>query len=133
MGMSAIPCSRLIFIPWLCGHEIFNKIIQNSKQRHHRWMSLLLWLSLARSRDKKATNYVRNLNVTRACRDISISVLAKRFSFVIIVILLHTLVKIVWSHRWLFVRLLFLFSSSFYFCYHSRWIKIKDVYQNDQE
>jgi len=28
--------------PWLCGHEIFNEIIQNSKQGHHRWMSIFL-------------------------------------------------------------------------------------------
>jgi len=41
--------------------------------------------------------------------DISISVLAKRFSFVVIVILLHTLVKV----TSLFVRLLFLFFPSF--------------------
>jgi len=53
--------------------------------------------------NRKATNSVRSLNVTRACWDISISVLAKRFSFVVIVILLHTLVKIVRSHHCLFV------------------------------
>jgi len=60
------------------------------------------------------------LNVTRACRDISISVLAKRFSFVVIVILLHTLVKIVKivrSYHCLFVAVPIF--SFFYLCYHS--------------
>ena len=47
---------------------------------------------------QKATIYVRNLNVTRALlRYFNISVIAKRFSFDVIVILLHSLVKLVRS------------------------------------
>ena len=72
--------------------------------------------------ETKSNKSVRNLNLTRACWDISISVLAKRFSFVVIVILLDTLVKIVRSHHCLFVCCSFF--SFLYFCYHSWWIKM---------
>ena len=55
--------------------------------------------------------FPRNFHVTRACWDISISVLVKCFSFVVnvIVILLHTLVKIVRSHHCLFVSCSYFF------------------------
>jgi len=90
----------------------------------HSVVTIIILLLLLRM-NLIATNSVRHLNVARACWDISISVLAKRFSFVVIVILLHTSVKIVnivRSHHCLFVCCSYF--SFFYFCCHSWWIKM---------
>ena len=52
--------------------------------------------------------------------------LPKCFSFVVIVILLHSLVKIVRSHHCLFVCCSYFYL--FYFSYHSWWVGPKDVH-----
>ena len=70
----------------------------------------------------KSNKFCKKIGVTRACWDISISVLAKRFSFAVIVILLHTLVKTVRSYHCLFVAVSIF--SFFYLSYHSWWIKM---------
>ena len=53
---NSLECNGNYSVPHrLCGHEIFDETFQNSKQGHHRWMSLLLQLSTANwnARDKK--------------------------------------------------------------------------------